>query len=332
MARESNAVDFWRGYALAAIFVNHIPGIYYSRFTHTNFSISDSADLFVFLAGWAVRLLAGTGENPQPVAYMVLRVGGRAVTLYAAQVMITVLAIAMLASVAMLRDNALLLEWHNASAVFHDPVPAHIGLALITHQLGYFDILPLYVVLMATIAPVMVVVDRFAPNWLLPLSVVAYLGVLATRFNLPTWPVEGQWFFDPLAWQLVFVLGFVLAKPAGVGAFARRHIAAIRWAALPLVLLSVLVVRFDLWPDPTKMPQPRLFFIANKTFMTPMRLLQFLALVALMSAVFPLIRKAVPKLVDFLCLFGRNSLHVFCVGSLLSLGGQIIRFIYRGNL
>ena len=29
MPRTSNAVDFWRGYALVTIFINHIPGIYY---------------------------------------------------------------------------------------------------------------------------------------------------------------------------------------------------------------------------------------------------------------------------------------------------------------
>jgi hypothetical protein len=332
MAREPNAIDFWRGYALVAIFINHIPGVYYSRFTHTNFSISDSADLFVFLAGWAVRLLVGTEPRRQATAYIVLRVGGRAITLYAAQIMITMVAVAMLAGAAILRDNALLLEWHNASAVFHDPVPTHIGLALITHQLGYFDILPLYVVLMSVVAPIMVVIDRYAPNWLLPISLTVYLAVLALQFNLPTWPVDGQWFFNPLAWQLVFVLGFVLAKPEGIGGFARRHIVAIRWIALPLVVLSVLVVVMNLWPDPTRMPQPRLFFIAGKTFMTPMRLTQFLALVAVASCLYPLIRRFLPPLVAFLSLLGRNSLYVFCIGSLLSLAAQIVRFIYRGNL
>ena len=69
-------------------------------------------------------------------------------TIYAAQILITMIAIAMLASRQRSHHNPLLLEWHNAAAVFYDPVPTHIGLALITHQLGYFDILPLYVVLM----------------------------------------------------------------------------------------------------------------------------------------------------------------------------------------
>ena len=91
-AREPNAVDFWRGYALVAIFVDHIPGLFYSQFTHGNYSVSDAADLFVFLAGWSVRLLEGRGERQQPVGYMVLRLTGRALTLYAAQIMITMIA------------------------------------------------------------------------------------------------------------------------------------------------------------------------------------------------------------------------------------------------
>ena len=84
--------------------------------------------------------------------------------LYAAQILITMIAIAMLAASATLLDNPLLLEWHNAAAVFYDPILTHIGLAALTHHLGYFDILPLYVVLMA-MAPVFAMVDRYAPNW-----------------------------------------------------------------------------------------------------------------------------------------------------------------------
>ena len=33
---------------------------------------------------------------------------------------------------------------------------------------------------------------------------------------------EGQWFFNPLAWQLVFVLGFVIARDDGVGGFVHE--------------------------------------------------------------------------------------------------------------
>jgi hypothetical protein len=331
MPREANAVDFWRGLALVMIFINHIPGNYYSRFTHAHYSLSDSADLFVFLAGWSLRLLVGSGGRQQATWYLSLRLGGRAVQLYAAQIMITMIALAMLAASATVLDNPLLLEWHNAASVFYEPILTHVGLALLTHQLGYFDILPLYVVLMA-MAPIFATVDRYAPNWLLPLSFALYLATLIVPLRIPTWPNEGQWFFNPLAWQIVFVLGFVLARPEGVGAVVRRHIVPIRVIALPLLVLGVLAWQLSWIPDPTTMPQPRLLFILDKTYVTPMRLLQFLCLIAVFSVTYPYIRRFAMPLVEFLSMLGRNSLYVFCVGSLLSLAGQIARFVYRGDI
>jgi hypothetical protein len=331
MPRESNAIDFWRGIALITIFINHVPGIYYARFTHTNVSISDSADLFVFLAGWSLRLLVGRPGRLQATWYLVLRLLSRALELYAAQILITMIAIAMLAASATALDNPLLLEWHNAAAVFYDPILTHIGLAALTHHLGYFDILPLYVVLMA-MAPIFAIIDRYAPSWLLPLSLALYFTTLIVPIPIPSWPVDGQWFFNPLAWQLIFVLGFVLAREDGVGGFARRHIVPIRWIALPIVAVSAYVVWNQLWPDPTRMPRPVLLFIQDKTYVTPMRVIQFLALVALVSVTYPYIKRWASWLVEFGSMLGRNSLIVFCVGSLLSLAGQITRFVYRGDI
>ena len=138
--------------------------------------------------------------------------------------------------------------------MFNDPVPTHIGLAILTHQLGYFDILPLYVVLML-MAPFFALVDRIAPLWVLPVSFALYVVALAFRLTLPTWPVSGTWFFNPLAWQFIFVLGFVLARgDDGVGAWARRHIGWLRLIALPIVIAGACrAVR--LWsPDPTNVP------------------------------------------------------------------------------
>ncbi|MFZ8321267.1 OpgC domain-containing protein, partial [Staphylococcus aureus] len=65
--------------------------------------------------------------------------------------------------------------------------------------------------------------------------------------------------------------------------------------------------------------------------LTPIRLLQFLALAVVFSTIFPLIYRAIPWIGDQLSLLGRNSLNVFCVASLLSLSGQIIRFVYLGS-
>src|SRR3954451_10056496 len=113
MPRQANPIDFWRGVALIFIFINHIPGTYYTRFTHADYSISDSADLFVFLAGWAMRYVGGSPERPLPAWYLVLRLESRALPVYAAQILITMIPVAMLAGVSRWSDNPLLLEWHN---------------------------------------------------------------------------------------------------------------------------------------------------------------------------------------------------------------------------
>jgi hypothetical protein len=334
MPRQANAVDFWRGFALVTIFINHVPGNVYERFTHRNFSISDSADLFVFLAGWAVRLLVANPERAT-TAYVVVRLGGRVLHIYGAQMLITAIAIAMLAAAAVLLGNPLILEWHNAASVFYDPVPTHLGMVLLTHQLGYFNILPLYVVLVA-MAPGVVLIHRFLPWLLLPLSFAVYFAALVFRITLPSWPVEGAWFFNPIAWQVIFVLGFVLAKgdPGArtLAGFVRRNIFWLRIAAVQIVVAGALIDWNAWWPDPTKVPRPALLFIQDKTYATPMRLVQFLAFIALFSATYPLIRRAAPWLVEFFSLLGRNSLNVFCIGSLSSLGGQIARFVYRGGI
>jgi hypothetical protein len=89
---------------------------------------------------------------------------------------------------------------------------------------------------------------------------------------------------------------------------------------------------YDWWPDPTTVPRPKLFFLLSKTYVTPARVIQFLALIALFSAAYPTIRRFTPWLVNFMSMLGRNSLYVFCVSSILSLSGQIIRFVYQGNI
>lgn len=332
MPRPANAVDFWRGLALVTIFINHIPGIIYENLTHRNYSLSDSAELFVFLAGWSLRHVVGRPEDPTPASHLMLRLFGRAFTLYAAHMLIVMIAIAMLAAAARALDNPLLLEWHNAAAVFLDPANTHIGLVLLSHQLGYFDILPLYVVLLL-LAPGIALFHRMAPNWLLPVSFAVYLCALVFQLTIPTWPTEGQWFFNPLCWQFVFVLGFSLSRERGPGGWARANIKWLQRAAWPIVIAGAAFAWFGSgWIDPTKVPDPKLLFINGKTFLTPIRLIQFLALAAAFSTLYPHIERSIPRIVGLSAMLGRNSLQVFCAGSVLSLAGQIFRFFSKGGL
>src|SRR5690242_5367381 len=109
-ARAPNAVDLWRGFALITIFVDHVPGLTYARYTFGNVSIADAADLFVFLAGRSLRLMSQGRGQPRPLSQGTLRLLGRALELYAAQVLITLLAIALLAASAIELENPLLLQ------------------------------------------------------------------------------------------------------------------------------------------------------------------------------------------------------------------------------
>lgn len=326
-ARALNQVDFWRGYALIAIFINHVPGITFEQFTHRAFGLSDSAELFVFLAGFSLRYLSESKTEKLVGVRLFMRLEARAFTLYTAQILIVALALAMMAAAAILLDTPLILQWNNAAAFFENPVPTQIGIAMLAHQMGYFDVLPLYIVLMA-MAPLVVWLGRISLRLLLACSIAVWAAALYLEVNLPTWPVEGVWFFNPFAWQLQFVLGFVLSRPRGLAQ------TIVGWRS-PLRLLGFCIAAGGLWlamigwsPNPFELPEPRLFFMNDKTFLSPLRIVHMLGLAMLLVGAFDVALqwRGFSHFARALCLLGRNSLHVFCAGSLLSLAGQLARF------
>lgn len=328
--RPPNEIDFWRGFALIAIFINHVPGIFFERFTHRNFGFSDSAELFVLLAGWSLRAMVDRAPDLQPFR-LVLRIGGRAMVLYIAQQVITVMAVAMIAATALITDTPLVLQWNNAAAMFEEPVTANIGVVILSHHLGYFDILPLYIILMS-LAPVMAILYRASPALLLLVSGGAYAATLYTGFNLPTWPVEGRWFFNPFAWQFIFAIGYMLGGDGPSQRLVGKYRLPLRILGGVFVLYGVFAALYGWYPDWLSAPEPAAFFVVDKTFQTPLRLLHVLALVALMGGSFIYLMRSLRPITRFFSMLGRNSLNVFCVGSLLSLAGQIVRFAYAESL
>jgi hypothetical protein len=327
--RAPNSIDFWRGFALVTIFITHVPGIVFERYTLREYSLSDSAELFVFLAGFSLRFVVDSLVK-QPLAAAVYRLSGRALTIYFAQLIITFLAIAILAGASILLEQPYILQWHNAAAVFDNPVEAHIGLVALRYQLGYFNILPLYVVLMAC-GPTIAVIHRLTPWALFPLSLALYLYTVATGFNLPTWPVEGNWFFSPSAWQFIFILGFVLAGPNGYSSLSPRAKKVLFVLSGVQTLIGASIALGDFTPDPARVPDPKLFFVFDKTYLSPARAIHCLALACFFGGAFVHIERWASPLARYLSMLGRNSLNVFCVGSLLSLCGQVARYAFDGR-
>jgi hypothetical protein len=330
--REPNAVDFWRGVALITIFVNHIPGNVFQDYTYSQYGISDAAELFVFLAGWSIGIATrGRDGVPEPAGRTVLRLLSRMVEVYRAQLVITAIALAMLAGAALYLDNPLLVEWHNAGPIFSDPIQATVGWVTLLHQLGFFNILPLYVVLLG-LAPAFVLLARVHLGLALGISVLLYAVSLVFEINIPSWPVEGHWFFNPLCWQLLLVLGFAAHEwRRGSERFLvwRRRLMPL---GVVIVLVGAVLSWFNLRPDPLAVPEPRLLFIFDKSYLSPARLVHFLGVLLAFQAVFGLIQPRTRWLTRQLAALGRNSLAVFSVGSVASLGAQLIRFWTGGGI
>jgi len=330
--RRSNAVDFWRGLALIMIFIDHVPGNVFAGFTLQNVAICDAAELFVFLAGCSLSVATGGPRQPDPPSRVVFRLLSRAIELYHAQLVLTLLVLALLALAALVLTNPLYVEWNNAGTIFYDPMRGLVGVVLLSHQLHFVDILPLYIVLLLIAVP-MFLIARLHLSTALVLSVGIYLWAIVWRANLPSWPNEGGWYFNPLSWQLVLMLGFACGELNQAGDRLQRAVEMLGPPSALVVALLAAVSLARMSPDPILVPEPRLLFLFDKTFVTPVRILNLLALVAAFAPVHSwLLKERLGPVDSLLCAMGRNSLAVFGIGCLLSLVGQFAHFLSDGSV
>ena len=322
-ANRIRDIDFWRGAVLIVILVDHIPGNPLEHLTPRNFGLSDSAEAFVFLSGLSVGLIympRAYKYGLEPVAGACLK---RALRIYGVHIALTVAALLVFGAAFWLSGIADLIEAHGRSYVFGSPSSGLLGLALMSLQLGYFNILPLYVVLMLW-APVALILARRDPLLALVVSAGLYAAARVFGLNLPNWPEAGGWFFNPIAWQLVFTLGLV---------------AAVLWRDSPprptpwLLTLSVatvagaaLIVTNNAGLAPGLRDAATAHLDLAKQDLGLARLVHFIALAYLIATapsfarfIAPVIRGAFGNAVQSL---GRNSLPVFAAGSLLSACGQ----------
>lgn len=324
--RPPNAIDFWRGVALVMIFINHIPGLDYSFLTLRQFAISDAAELFVFLAGCSLAFVNNGGSQPKPIGQVVMRLLMRAFEIWRAQVVTISVAISMLGASAIVFTDPLLLEWHGAGPAFSDTVRSSIGLTLLTYQIGYFNILPLYVVLLL-LAIIFIVLSRWSLMLALAGSVALYAVTLAYQIKLPSWPAEGAWFFNPLSWQLLIVLGFLVITAQRSYPGWQMALDRIWPLAVAIVAVGAVIVWIDYRPDPMLVPEPRYFYLFDKEFLSPVRILSMAAIAIAFNPAYPVLSRQMGPVVRYCSSLGRNSLAVFCVASLLALAGQIVRYI-----
>jgi hypothetical protein len=320
VASRIAAVDFARGLVLVAMTIDHLPGNLLEHFTPRNFALFDSAEAFVFLSGLSIGLVyyrRTLAAGLAPVARSCLKRAGR---LYGVHILITAGALAIFAAAYWLDGfNAALIAPHGRAVVFHEPLRGAIGVALLSHQLGYFNILPLYVALMAS-APLVLALARFSPTAALTAALGAYGAVKWLGFDLPNWPEPGGWFFNPLAWQLAFTLG-VLAGVRWADAPPRRS-AVVQALCLGLTAAGALTVTDGFGVLPGLRDHAYVLLDVGKQNLGAARLVNFLA-VAYLLATTPLLRAlARTPAGEAAQSLGRHGLPVFAVGSLLCALGQ----------
>ena len=320
-------LDVLRGAALVNIFINHVPGNVYEGLTLRNWGFSDAAEAFVLMSGVSAGIAYGPAFRPGGEFWTGLgRVWGRVWTLYLVHILVTMAVFAIAAGLAIWFQTPGLLQKNGIDALFWHPLQTLVALPLLIHQLGYINILPLYIVLLA-VSPGLLWIAWRRPWLLLGVSVVLWLAAGTFRLNVPTWPVSGGWQFSPLSWQILFVMGLLTGVRMREG---RRFVPVRTWLTWGCIAFLFLALAWRvipavgdpmnkglMWLDQAGLPWTATAF--HKVWETAPRLLHVLALAYLLSALPVVHRACASRWLSPLGLLGRHALPVFALGSVLAM-------------
>jgi hypothetical protein len=315
-------VDFFRGLALWWIFTDHIPGDVLGGFSLRNWALCDAAEVFVLLAGYGAGLAYGNTMRRSGVLQAAAAVVQRAWTLYIAHIFLFVVFSAQVGISAAALARANYLDESRLDVLADQPYQALLQALTLRYQPSLLNILPLYVVLLLLFALALPLL-RF-PRVLAALSAALYVATRALGLNLPSW-TGGGWFFDPFAWQLLFIGGAILAThPVRLPIPAR-----VLDVAAGTVLAFGLAVIYLVW-QPTAvgfllpLPVVHALLRIDKTTLDPLRVASIAALLWGVARLVPTgaawlrSRLAAPVV-----LMGQHSLPVFCWSIFIGFFGRL---------
>ncbi len=145
--------------------------------------------------------------------------------------------------------------------------------------------------------------------------------------NLPSITGDG-WYFNPLTWQLLFILGAIMAygPPDTPDPRVRR---AVDWLSGATIAFGLLM-QFVVWRHPEIIAHlpgrvARVLLSVDKGGLHPFRLLSILALVWAVSRLVPASARWVSsRWAAPFVLCGQHSLPVFCAGIFVSFLGRLL--------
>ena len=333
-AKRVGSIDFWRGAVLIAILVDHIPGNVLEFFTPRNFGLSDSSEAFVFLSGLSVGMVYLPRARKHGLAAVARGCLQRALKLYAVHIALTAAALVIFAGAWWMSGVDDLIEAHGRSFVFGSPATGLPGVALLSHQLGYFNILPLYIVLMLW-APLALAIAMRNPALALAASIADLRRLARVRLSPAELARARRLVFQSLRLAAhVHERGFCAPFSGATG----RRAPAPGLVALSLASIAVaaLMTTSAAGLAPGLRDAASAHLDLAKQDLGLARVAHFAAL-AYLAAVAPGLTRVVEGTVGrAVQSLGRNGLAVFAAGSVLSalgqaaLGGGLALYVGRG--
>jgi hypothetical protein len=327
-------IDLFRGIANWSIFLDHIPDNVVNWITMRNYGFSGAADMFIFISGYAASIVYAKMTLERGFVVGASRMFKRAWQLYAAYVVLFVIYIVTITDVAARYAATDIIYEFNVTALVDHPMRTLIyGLLLESRPLN-LDILQLYIPLMVFFPPVLWLMLR-KPDLALAASAALYFAARAFDWNLRSLP-DGNWYFNPFCWQLLFVMGawFALGGMEKCRSLLRSSI--LFYLAIAYLLFALVMTMAGRFPEFGEMFPAWLvdaFYPNDRVNLSPYRVLHFLAAALVVTRFMP---KDWPglewRIFRPLIECGQQSLAVFCLGVFLSFAGHVALLLSWGSL
>jgi len=328
-------LDFFRGVALVFIFIDHIPENILSYFTLEAFGFFDAAEVFIFISGFTAALVYGRRLAEKGALYATAQVLRRAWQLYVAHVFLFVIFIAEVSYTATTFKNPMYNEEMRVADFLDEPHVAVVQALLLQFQPTFLDILPLYI-LMPVLFPVVLLGMQCHPLLVLLPSAILYVAVQILGIAVSAYPEGHVWYFNPLAWQFLFVSAALLGH-ARIGGQTTLPWARVIFPAAAVIFIAAFLIKLSWTIHGVWEPFPGLLlkqlWPINKNNLSPLRLVPFYALVVLVAMLVPrdarFLQAAAARP---LVLCGQQSLEIFCLGIILSALAHFILTEYGASV
>jgi hypothetical protein len=327
-------LDLFLGMANWFLFLDHIPNNVASWITLRNYGFSGAVDVFIFISGYMAAATYAKIMLERGVTVGATRVLRRTWQLYAAFVVLFAIYVVTIADVASRYAAPDIIYDFNVAGLLDDPVRTVThGLILQSRALN-LDVLQLYVLLMACFPVVLWAMLR-TPALTLAGSLVLYLAARQFDWNLPSFP-DASWYFNPLCWQLLFVLGAACALGGArvrLPTFASRTLTCFAVAYLVFALAMTMAGRFPELGRALPIWLHDAFIPNDKTNLAPYRLIHFIVVAMFVTRLVPKDWRGLNwPVFSPLIICGQQSLAVFCAGVFLSFAGRLVLITNSGSL